>query len=620
MSRLIDTINSPADLKGLSIDELAQLAAEIREMIIATTAKNGGHLAPNLGIVELTLALHYVFDTPKDKLIFDVGHQSYTHKIITGRRERFSSIRTPEGLSGFCLKEESEYDCFSTGHSSNSISVALGMATARDLSGSTHKIVAILGDGALTGGVAWEAMDHAGDMKTPLMVVLNDNSMSIDRNVGALNSYLSHLRSNPGYRNAKKKVRNFLLHIPLIGKGLVRFISGFKHWLKSLFVSGMIFEDMGFTYLGPTDGHNLEEIIEILRRAAEIQKPVFLHMVTQKGKGYAPAEEHPCGWHGVEPFDAATGTPLNSSLNLTYTGAFGETMLGLAEEDERIIAITAAMADGTGLTAFKKRFPGRFYDVGIAEQHAISFAAGLASAGKRPVVAIYSSFIQRAYDQILEDVCLQKLPITIALDRAGIIGSDGYTHQGIYDISFLRSIPTLTIMAPSDARELRSMLRFSLKMAQPAAIRYPKGISTDLPLAIPEIELGKAIVIKEGSDMAFFALGSMVSVALEAASLLYHQGISAQVVNARFAAPLDQDMLTQCVRDCQGRIITVEENVQAGGFGEGCQAAINGHGADIIIAALPNKFIPHGNRAQQLDQMGLSAEKLAETARQKWFR
>lgn len=623
LSRLIDTINSPQDLKGLPIEDLSQLAQEIREMIIETTASNGGHLAPNLGVVELTLALHYVFDTPHDKLVWDVGHQCYTHKIITGRRDQFDSIRTEGGLSGFCLKEESEYDCFSTGHSSNSISVALGMAKARDLNGAENKIVAIMGDGALTGGMAWEAMDHAGDLSTPLLVVLNDNKMSIDTNVGALNSYLSRLRSNPGYRNAKKKVRNFLERIPLLGKVLTKFISGFKHWLKSLFVSGMVFEDMGFTYLGPTDGHNMQETIDMLRRAAAVQKPVLLHVLTQKGKGYAEAEKHPCNWHGVDPFDVETGQPLINNLNMTYTATFGETIVGLAEEDSRVVAITAAMCDGTGLKKFRRLFPDRFYDVGIAEQHAVSFAAGLATAGKKPVLAIYSSFLQRAYDQILEDVCLQKLPVIFAVDRAGIIGSDGYTHQGIYDISYLRTIPGLTIMAPADTRELHTMLRFAADLNAPVAIRYPKTAPVDLPIPAQEIELGHAIIAREGTDMAFFAIGSMVSIACDAAALLRHQGINARVVNARFAAPLDVDMLKSCAKDCAGRIITLEENVAAGGFGEACQAALGPDStdisADIISIALPNSFIPHGNRDSQMAKLGLDAESLAAIATNRWF-
>lgn len=617
---ILDNINSPQDLKALPIDKLPELAQEIRELIISTTAENGGHLAPNLGVVELTIALHYVFDTPTDKIIWDVGHQSYTHKILTGRKDKFATIRQEGGISGFCAKNESEYDCFTTGHSSNSISLAMGMAEARDQRGEDNKIIAVIGDGAISGGMALEALNHAGDIETPLLVILNDNEMSINHNVGALNSYLSHIRSHPKYSKAKNNVHHALDRIPWLGKHLANFISGFKNGIKSLLVPGMFFEYLGFTYLGPTDGHNIKELIEILRQAATIQRPVLLHTITVKGKGYEPAEQHPYNWHGVEPFDIATGMPKKNNLQLTYTSAFSESIMGLAEEDENIIAITAAMTDGTGLAGFKKKFPGRFYDVGIAEQHAVTFAAGLANAGKKPVVAIYSAFIQRAYDQIMEDVCLQKLPVIFAIDRAGIVGNDGYTHQGIYDISFLRTIPGLTIIAPADARELRMMLRFAVSTEQPVAIRYPKALDRELPVTISEIELGRATIIREGSDLCFFALGSMVSVALDAAALLAQKGISAQVVNARFAAPIDDLTLRNCAANCHGRIITVEENVQEGGFGVACQMILAHNGAQVVVAALPHTFIPQGCREHQLDMMGLSAERLVETACNHWFK
>ena len=617
---ILDSINSPEDLRALPIEKLPELAQEIRELIITTTAENGGHLAPNLGVVELTLALHYVFDTPKDKIIWDVGHQSYAHKIITGRREQFATIRKEGGLSGFCSKNESEYDCFTTGHSSNSLSLAMGMAEARDLRGEDNKIIAIIGDGAISGGMALEALNHAGDIETPFLVVLNDNEMSINHNVGALNRYLSHIRSHPKYSKAKNNVHHFLDRIPLIGQPLANFISGFKNGIKSLLVPGMFFEYLGFTYLGPTDGHNINELVDILRQAATIQRPVLLHTITVKGKGYQPAEEHPYNWHGVEPFDVTTGKPKSSNLHLTYTAAFGETITGLAEEDENIIAITAAMTDGTGLAGFKKKFPERFYDAGIAEQHAVTFAAGLANAGKKPVVAIYSSFIQRAYDQIMEDVCLQKLPVVFAIDRAGIVGNDGYTHQGIYDIAFLRTIPGLTILAPADARELRMMMRFAVEIAAPVAIRYPKALDRELPMVLPEIEMGKACILREGGDLCFFALGSMVAVALDAAALLYQQGINARVVNARFAAPIDDFTLRNCVANCQGRIITVEENVKEGGLGAACRMLLANSEAEVVVAALPHAFISQGCREHQLEKMGLSAERLAEMAYNQWFR
>lgn len=617
---ILDHINNPQDLKALPIDDLPQLAQEIRELIIKTTAENGGHLAPNLGVVELTIALHYVFDTPADKIIWDVGHQSYAHKILTGRKDQFATIRQPGGVSGFCSRNESEYDCFTTGHSSNSVSIAMGMAEARDLSGQDHHVIAVIGDGAISGGMALEALNHAGDLETPMLVVLNDNEMSINHNVGALNRYLSHIRSHPKYSRAKNNVHQALDHLPGLGKPLTRAISNFKNGVKSLLVPGIFFEYLGFTYLGPTDGHNIRELIEILRQAATIKRPVLLHTITVKGKGYEPAELHPHNWHGVEPFDITTGQPKSNNLHLTYTAAFGEALCGLAEEDPNIIAITAAMTDGTGLTGFKKQFPSRFFDAGIAEQHAVTFAAGLANAGKKPVVAIYSSFIQRAYDQIMEDVCLQKLPVVLAIDRAGIVGNDGYTHQGIYDLSFLLTIPGLTVMAPADARELRMMLRFALNSGRPSALRYPKAQDRELPLVLPKIELGKAVILREGGDLCFFAIGSMVSVALDAAALLNKRGIQARVVNARFAAPLDDLMLRDCIASCHGRIITAEENVQEGGFGAACQMLLAHSGADITTAALPHDFIAQGCRMQQLEKYGLSAERLAEMAYNQWFR
>lgn len=621
MSRILDKINSPIDLRALRLEQLPDLAKEIRQLIIATIAKNGGHLAPNLGTVELTLALHYVFDTPRDKLIWDVGHQCYTHKIITGRRDRFSTIRQENGISGFCLRDESEFDCFTTGHSSSSISLALGMAEARDLGHESYKVVAIIGDGALTGGVALEALNHAGDIKTPFLVVLNDNEMSIDHNVGALNSYLSHIRSNPRYSKAKAGLQGLLDHIPWLGQKLIHIISIFKDSIKSLLVPGMFFEDLGFTYLGPTDGHNIPQLVEILRRAAAIQKPVLLHVLTTKGKGYRPAEDNPHNWHGVEPFEIESGLPRRNPLpDLSFTAAFGETLINLAKEDPRIIAITAAMTEGTGLTTFQRQFPERFYDVGIAEQHALTFAAGLASAGKRPVVAIYSSFLQRAYDQIIEDICLQQLPVVMAIDRAGIVGSDGYTHQGIFDVSYLRSIPGLTIMCPADTRELQAMLRFAVRLGTPVAIRYPKGQAYELPMILPELRLGKAEIIREGTDLAFFALGSMVSVSLDAATLLSEKGIKARVINARFAAPLDTDTLRQTAGECQGRVVSIEENVLEGGFGAACHMALADTPAKVMNVALPHDFIPHGSREVQLERFGLCGEKLANRVLNCWFR
>jgi 1-deoxy-D-xylulose-5-phosphate synthase len=619
LAKILPTINAPADIRKLTLAELDQLAVEIRELIIATVAENGGHLAPNLGVVELTLALHYVFNTPHDKLIWDVGHQSYAHKIITGRRDSFASIRCEGGISGYCSREESEYDCFSTGHSSNSVSLALGMAEARDLCGEQHKVVAVIGDGAMTGGVALEALNHAGDLKTPFLIILNDNEMSINHNVGALDAYLSHIRSDPRYGKAKEEVHGFLDHIPWLGPRLANLISGLKGSLKSLLVPGMFFEDLGFTYLGPTDGHNIASLVDMLRRAAVVKKPVLLHVLTTKGKGYAPAEQSPGNWHSVMPFEVESSLARHCPCSPTYTDIFGKTIVEIAAQNEDIVAITAAMTDGTGLTEFRQRFPGRFYDVGIAEQHAVTFAAGLANAGKKPVVAIYSSFIQRAYDQVIEDLCLQKLPVVLALDRAGIVSGDGYTHQGIFDLSFLSTIPGLTIMAPADGAELTAMLRFAFDLGAPAAIRYPKAQAVDLPFIHAPLRLGEAEILRDGQDMAFFAIGSLVSLALAAAELLSNKGIAARVVNARFAAPLATAALLDCAAECQGRIISVEENVLPGGFGSSCRMALAATPVELLNAGLPHGFIAHGKRECQLKSMGMSAEALAQLALTKWF-
>lgn len=618
---ILDHIAKPADLRVLDEKKLPALAEELRQRILAVTAANGGHLASNLGVVELTLALHYVFDTPADKLVWDVGHQCYAHKLLTGRQREFATMRLPGGLSGFCRREESPYDCFTTGHSSNSISLALGLAAARDARGEREHIVAVIGDGALTGGMAMEALDQAGDLQTNLIVVLNDNGMSIDGNVGAMSGYLSRFRANPAYDAMKRRVKRFFSHIPLLGKPLIRLFSMVKNSLKSALVPGMLFEDMGFVYLGPIDGHDLHSLVDILGLAKAVGKPTLVHVKTIKGKGYALAEANPEEFHGTGSFDIATGQPLHAHCPDTYTEVLGQALVSLAKADPDIVAITAAMACGTGLSAFQARFPARFYDVAIAEQHAVSFAAGLASHGKKPLVAIYSTFLQRAYDQIVTDVCLQGLPVVFAVDRAGLVGADGYSHQGLLDITYLRSIPGLIVMAPADGQEFRLMLAQAFSLGRPVAIRYPKCGAADLPAEAAPLELGKSVTLRDGRDLAFIAIGAMVKPALQAAELLAEEGISARVVNARYAAPVDTAALVEAAHACSGRLISVEENVVSGGFGAACAEALAAAGekAELVMAALPSAFLPQGQRAGQLEALGLSGPGLAELALRRWF-
>ena len=616
---LLDKIHSPADLRALNIEDLPGLAMEIRTLIIETVSENGGHLAPNLGAVELTLALHYAFNTPQDKLIWDVGHQCYAHKIITGRRDSFSTLRQDGGISGFCNRQESEYDCHTTGHSSNSVSLALGMAAARDLSGEDYKVVAVIGDGSLTGGMALEAIDHAGALDHPLIIVLNDNEMCIDGNVGALSTHLSKMRSNPKYSALKRRTKRILDKIPLLGPALIRLASSTKSALKNLLISGMFFENMGFVYLGPIDGHDIHTMVDLLRQAQTINEPVLLHVRTVKGKGYLHAENHPEQWHGTDPFNICSGKPRNNSP-VTYTDVFSASIVELASKDTDIVAITAAMAEGTGLSRFRKQFPERFFDTAIAEQHAAGLAAGLAAGGKKPIFAVYSTFMQRAYDQIIEDICMQPLPVILAIDRAGVVG-DGYSHQGIFDIALLRSAPNMSILAPANAAELQLMLEFALTLHMPVAIRYPRDAAS-LSLAAPTpIEYGKGLVIQEGQDLAIFALGSMVTVALEAAELLHKEGIEARVINARFAAPIDTESLRQAVSDCQARVVTIEEGIQNGGFGEACLSFLAEQelSVDVEIIALPQKFLPHGKRSTILATNGLDAESVAKRIQKKWF-
>ncbi len=616
--KILPSIRGPADVKRLTRGELEALADEIRQEIVATVAANGGHLAPSLGVVELTLALHRVFNSPVDKIIWDVGHQCYAHKLITGRRDRFRSLRQRGGISGFPKRRESPHDVFETGHSSTSIAAALGMAKARDLAGEDFSVVAVIGDGALTGGMAFEALNNAGHLGTRLIVVLNDNSMSIAPNVGALASYLSRLRSDPTYARVKADLEHALRRIPVVGDSVSKAAERLKDSLKYLVVPGMLFEELGFTYLGPVDGHNLTALESVLRQASSIRGPVLVHVITRKGKGYAPAERNPDRFHGTGPFEVKTGEAESSaSSGPSYGEIFGQTMIRLAEEEPRLVAITAAMPDGTGLKPFARRFPDRFFDVGIAEQCAVTFAAGLATCGYKPVVAIYSTFLQRAYDQIIHDICLQDLAVVFAVDRAGLVGDDGATHQGIFDISFLRAVPNLTVMAPADGRELSLMLRWAIGQPGPVALRYPRGRALSLERTPEPIRRATGEVLRQGTDVWIVALGPLVGRALEAARRLAERGISCGVFNARFAKPLPEKELLDFVSAGAG-LVTLEENVASGGFGAAVLECLNrrapGLEGRVVTLSLPDRFIDHGKVPHQLDEVGLGVEDIVAAA------
>jgi len=614
---LLDGISHLTDFRALNPDQLDELAAELRELIVSTVARTGGHLAPNLGVVELTLALHYVFRAPQDRIVWDVGHQSYVHKILTGRKHKFHTLRQFEGLSGFPNRNESEFDCFGTGHSSTSISAVLGMALARDLNGEDRNVVAVIGDGALSGGMAFEALNQAGHLGRRLIIVLNDNEMSIAKNVGAMARYLSRLRTDPMYSRSKDEVESLLRRIPAIGPRVLGWIERVKDSLKYLLVAGMLFEELGFTYLGPIDGHNIPAMLSVFRQAQAVEGPVVVHVLTKKGKGYAPAEMNPDKFHGVGPFDPVTGeTPV--AARISFTEVFGRTVVRLAEEDDRLLAITAAMTSGTGLGPFARRFPQRFFDVGIAEQHAVTLAAGLAVEGYRPVVAVYSTFLQRAYDQVLHDVCLQKLPVVFALDRGGIVGEDGVTHQGVFDLSFLRPIPNLVLMAPKDENEFQHMLKTAVEHDGPIAVRYPRGTGTGCALDqdLAPLPIGRAQVLREGDDIALIAIGNMVPMAVKAAEILAGRGIEAAVVNARFVKPLDEKCICHYARRT-GRLITLEENVIAGGFGSAVQELLAGKGLSDVrvqLIGLPDVFVEHGAPHLLRAKYGLTVDRVVSTA------
>lgn len=616
---ILDTIHGPDDLKALSREQTERLAAEIRERLISTISVTGGHLAPNLGTTELTLALHRVFDSPKDKIVWDVGHQAYVHKLVTGRNAVFNTIRQYGGISGYCKRVESAHDFFGAGHGSTSISAALGFAAGRDLLGGNENVIAVIGDGSMTGGMAFEALNHAGHLKTKLLVVLNDNEMSISPNVGALHAAFTRIRTNPAYLMAKGRFESIVQRLPL-GEQIVEFTDKARDAVTTVGTPGAFFESLGFTYLGPIDGHNLGLLEDTLRHARRIETPVLLHVVTTKGKGYQPAEDNCIRFHGVAPFEVETGAAKKKSSTPTYSEVFVQAMKELAALDKKVVAITAAMLEGTGLVKFQEAFPDRTFDVGMAEQHAATFGAALAAEGLKPVVAIYSTFLQRAYDSIIHDAAIQNLPVTYALDRGGIAGEDGPTHQGVFDLAYLRCVPNLVVMAPADEEELRRMLKTAMEYPGPAALRFPRANAEGVPVS-PDIEtlpVGQAVIARQGSDVALVAIGSMVYPAMAAAEMLAAEGISATVVNARFVKPLDAALLTQVAQDTP-RVITIEEGCLMGGFGSAVLELLEErelHNVRLHRMGLPDHFIEHGPRGLLLEKYGLDAAGIARRARE----
>ena len=609
---VLDKIQRPNDVKELKEQELPVLADEIRQFIIDKVSDNGGHLASNLGVVELTIALHRCLNFPQDKLIWDVGHQSYTHKILTGRKKGFDSLRKYHGMSGFPKRDESNCDAFDTGHSSTSLSAGLGMVCARELKKEKYKVVSVIGDGSLTGGLAFEALNNAASLKSNYIMILNDNHMSISENVGGLSHYLAGVRTAKGYTNFKKNVKASLSKMNAIGEELERNIRRAKSMLKQVFIPGMFFEDMGITYLGPIDGHNIEALTEVIEDAKQVEGAVLIHVITEKGKGYEPAQLHPESYHGVGPFIKKNGMAKKPKEEATYTDIFAKTICELAQTHEKLITITAAMMDGCGLKGFAKRFPDRFFDVGIAEEHAVTFACGLAAGGFHPFFAVYSSFLQRGYDQILHDMCMQNLPVTLMLDRAGLVGNDGETHQGVFDLSYLTMIPNMTVFAPKNRYEFQDAIAFAADFEAPMAIRYPK---TDAVRVLKEyrepIKLGKSEWIRRGSRVALLAIGTMVETAMEVEELLAKDGIDATVVNLRFAKPLDYKMLDE-VLDYHSLIVTMEENVLSGGVGEHICRYVELHstGVRVIACGIPDKFIHQGSIKELLEETGLDAQSI----------
>ena len=611
---ILDKIKKPNDIHKIPLAEFPQLAEEIRSFLIESVSRTGGHLASNLGVVELTLALHNVLDFPDDKLIWDVGHQAYTHKILTGRKGEFETLRKEGGLSGFPKRGESNCDSFDAGHSSDSISAGLGYVHARDLLGESYHVVSVIGDGALTGGMAYEALNNAAELETNFIIVLNDNNMSISPNVGGMSNYLSAIRTAEAYTGMKISLNKAVKKIPRVGTAMVDAVRRTKSSIKQLFIPGMLFENMGLTYLGPVDGHNMRQMMRLFNEAKRVKGPVVVHVLTEKGRGYEPARQNPDMFHGIGPFDIKTGKPTQKKVCPGYTDVFADALCQVAAEEEKLVAITAAMPDGTGLKKFSQRFPDRFFDVGIAEEHAVSFAAGLALGGVVPVVAIYSSFLQRAVDQMLHDVCMQKLHVIFAVDRAGLVGADGETHQGNFDISYLSMMPGMTVMAPKNDWELKEMLRFAVKADGPVAIRYPRGNAYQgLQEYQAAVEMGKSEVLHSGCKVAVLALGSMVEICEDVCCELQKAGIDPTFVNVRFVKPLDTALLDQLAKN-YSLVVTVEENVQNGGFGQHVCGYMEEHhpAVQVLPVAIPDRFVPHGGVDSLRAQLGLSANAIAE--------
>ncbi len=610
---ILDQIQNIDDLRALSREELTLLAEELRSEIIDVVSKTGGHLAPSLGVVELTIALHYAFNTPKDHIVWDVGHQAYAHKLLTGRRTKFPTLRQLGGISGFPKRDESPFDHFDVGHASTSISAALGMVAARDIKGEDFKVIAVIGDGSISAGLAFEGLNQAGHLKKNMIVILNDNEMSISPNVGALSSYLSRRMTGNFYTKLRMETKHFLQGIPKVGESMFNLAKKAEDSIKGLMVPGMLFEDLGFQYVGPLDGHNIEHLLETFKNIKDFSWPVLVHVLTKKGKGCDFAECKPSQYHGTPPFDPKTGkTAARKHSILSYTEVFGQTMIKLAEENEKIVAISAAMSEGTGLDRFAEQYPDRFFDVGIAESHGVTFACGLAVEGLHPVAAIYSTFTQRAYDQVVHDLCLQNLPVTLALDRAGIVGEDGPTHHGVFDIAYLRHVPNMVVMAPKDENELQHMIKTAVEHQGPSAVRYPRGVGCGVPMdqEIRTLPLGKSELIKDGSEASIIAIGNMVCPSIEAAKRLADDGISVAVVNARFVKPLDTEMITAFARKT-GRIITVEEHVLFGGFGSAVLECLDANGLSGIKThrmGLPDAYVEHGTQKALRQKYGLDAD------------
>lgn len=616
----LEKINQVNDIKQIPPEEYEALAAEIREFLIEKISSTGGHLASNLGVVELTMALHLSFDFPKDKVIWDVGHQAYTHKLLTGRKAGFDGLRKYGGMSGFPKRKESECDCFDTGHSSTSISAGIGLVAARDLLGGDEHIISVIGDGALTGGMAYEALNNASRLKKNFIIVLNDNHMSIAENVGGMSEYLNGLRTNEVYTSFKSGVEQSLNRIPG-GVHLANQLKKTKSGIKQLLIPGMLFEDMGITYLGPVDGHDITKLLDVFRKARRVKGAVLVHVLTKKGKGYEPAERHPARFHGAEPFDIETGLPKNRRRKANYQDVFSTCMVKLGQRHEHVVAITAAMPDGTGLKRFRNMYPDRFFDVGIAEEHAVTFAAGLAAGGIRPIFAVYSSFLQRAYDQVLHDVCIQNLPVIFAIDRAGLVGSDGETHQGIFDLSYLSSIPNMHIMAPKNKWELSDMLKFAVGFDGPLALRYPRGEAYDgLKEFRSPIVYGKSELLYEEEDIAILAVGSMVKTAEQVRRKLKEIGYSCTLVNARFVKPVDTDIITELSKDHR-LLVTMEENVQSGGYGEKVQDWIvqKKLPTAVLNISIPDEYVEHGNVDILYEEVGIDAESVTKRIIEKYI-